>query len=221
MVQVNHLSQLFCRISQQLHAKRDELCALDGHVGDGDHGISMDIGWAAVCDVSVDGVTDLGEYLKVCAKAFIQAVGASIGPLYGTAFLRAATVASGKQQLSVDDCVEMFRQGVQGMQERGKAQVGDKTLIDTFIPCVEAMDDAIKKLYPFDQVLQSAKQAAQSGMESTKDMVASIGRSSRLGERARGHSDPGAVSAYVIVETIYDFVLENFHDADKQFSTWS
>jgi transaldolase len=211
MIGVRQLSQLFRHISERVHAKRDELCELDGYIGDGDHGISMDLGWAAVRDVPIDGITDCGEYLKACAKAFIQAVGASIGPLYGTAFLRAAVYASGKQNLSVSDCIEMFTAGVEGIRERGKAKVGDKTLLDTLLPCTEVLQGAKDISQSLHNVMQRAVEAAKSGMESTRDMVANIGRSSRLGERSRGTVDPGAASAYVVVQAINEFVLQHMN----------
>ncbi|GMA62809.1 dihydroxyacetone kinase subunit DhaL [Alicyclobacillus fastidiosus] len=206
MIQLQQLHELFQEISKRIHEKRDELCELDGFAGDGDHGISMDIGFAAACAVSPDEFTDIGEYLKVCAKSFIQAVGASIGPLYGTAFLRAAKYATGKSALSAEDCVQMIQLGVAGMQERGKAQLGDKTLLDTLLPFAQTLRDSMDAQGSWADKVKTAMQEAHAGMESTREMVANIGRSSRLGERSRGGVDPGAASAYVVLQAGADLV---------------
>ncbi|EPZ47385.1 dihydroxyacetone kinase subunit DhaL [Alicyclobacillus acidoterrestris] len=200
MIGTQQLHELFLEISKCIHEKRDELCDLDGFAGDGDHGISMDIGWAAACRVSPTDYTDIGEYLKVCAKAFIQAVGASIGPLYGTALLRAAKYAAGKSAVSPEDCAQMILLGVEGMQERGKAKVGDKTLIDTLLPFAKTFAESINSSGPLEQKVLTALDAARDGMESTRDMVANIGRSSRHGEKSRGSLDPGAASAFVVLQ---------------------
>ncbi|WP_067933295.1 dihydroxyacetone kinase subunit DhaL [Alicyclobacillus kakegawensis] len=208
MANVTSLSSLFRRVSEEVQRNREALCQLDGAVGDGDHGVSMDIGWAAVRDVPVDETMDCGTYLINCSKRFIQAVGASIGPLYGTAFLRAGKYVMGKHELSSDDCLEMFRLAVEGMQERGKAKIGDKTLMDTLLPCLETLSQSVASR-PLPESLTRALEAARAGMESTKDLVAKVGRSKFLGERSAGVVDPGAASAYLVLKAMYDFILKH------------
>ncbi|WAH38862.1 dihydroxyacetone kinase subunit DhaL [Alicyclobacillus dauci] len=206
MVTSNELAESFKYVAQAIHNRRDYLCELDSHAGDGDHGISMDLGWQAISNVESDGVP-CAQYLRNCGKDFITAVGASIGPLYGTAFLRAAKACDGKDQLSVQDVIEMFHAAVAGMGERGGAKLGDKTLLDTLLPVDSALADGVKQNLSLNTLLEKVVSEAERGMESTAELVSRIGRSSRLGERSRGQLDPGAASAYVVIEALVTYLL--------------
>ncbi len=205
-MQSEDLAKAFLAVAAAMHKKREYLCELDSHSGDGDHGISMDLGWKAVSLIEAAGKT-YDEYLKDCGKAFITAVGASIGPLYGTAFLRAAKYCNNKEQLSIKDLIEMFHEAVKGVEDRGKAKIGDKTLLDTLVPCDNAVTAGINQSLPLKVVLENARSEAETGMNSTADMISQIGRSSRLGERSRGELDPGAASAYILIEALVTHLL--------------
>ena len=195
---------MFAAIAGAIHEQRDFLCELDSFAGDGDHGISMDLGWEAVKSVGAENREDLGDYLKDCAKAFIQAVGASIGPLYGTAFLRAAKYAVGKAELTPNEVLDVVNLGVQGIAERGEARLGDKSLIDTLVPFSDALLRESES--PWSVRLSAALSAGRAGMESTAHMVAKVGRARTHGERSRGRVDPGAFSAYVVLEAACAYV---------------
>ena len=192
----------FDRISSAIEAEKDWLCRLDGVIGDADHGVTMSIGIQAVRDalVKLDAQTaEPTTVFNTAASSFLNAVGASSGPLYATAFMRAGAVVKGKPTLDDDAIVDAIAAMARGIQDRGKAERGDKTMIDAWLPAVEATRAAQADGKPLGDCLNFAVLAAQAGAESTKSMVASKGRASRLGERALGHMDPGAASAVIVL----------------------
>jgi dihydroxyacetone kinase-like protein len=207
MAGTRELQKLFSQVSSAVHDKRDYLCELDSAAGDGDHGISIDLGWSAINNLTVDENANCSDYLKQCAKVFISAVGASIGPLYGTALLRASAKVQGKTTITLEDCAAMYDAAVNGIMERGNAKIGDKTLLDTLIPCRDTLIEKLNCGSSVEDAINAAVLAAETGMLSTKDMVAKIGRSSRLGDRSIGSIDPGAASAYIIVDTVKNFIF--------------
>ena len=193
-------------IGERIEAKRDELCDLDRVIGDGDHGISMAIGWQAIRDdlAQKEQEEDLGVLMRSVSRTFLNAVGASVGPLYGTAFLRGSAVLIGKTEASAEDAMRFWIAAVNGIQQMGKAQVGDKTMLDTWLPIAESLGASLEAGEAWEPALDKAAEAGRLGMESTRDMVSRLGRSGRLGERSRGHIDPGAASAYVMFAAFVD-----------------
>lgn len=191
-------------IADRMEAEKDRLCALDGVIGDADHGIAMALGFGAARDATaaLDPATDPTTVLNTTAKAFLNAVGASSGPLYATAFMRAAAIVKGKPALEDADIAPMLAAMAKGIQDRGKAELGEKTMLDAWLPAAEAATGWAGEGATRTAILDAAVAAAQAGAEATKDMIAGKGRSSRLGERARGHMDPGAASAVVIIEAM-------------------
>ena len=188
------LKALFDRLATRMAAERDALCALDGLVGDGDHGIAMEQGMAAA-DAAVAGADGtLQDLFNAGAKGFLNAVGASSGPLYATAFLRAGKVAGPRPAMPRDDLRQIIAAMRDGVVQRGKAAPGMKTMLDTWHPAAEA---ALAGAAP-----EAVAAAARAGAEGTRTMVAALGRSERLGARSLGHLDPGAVSAAMVVEEI-------------------
>lgn len=194
---------MFAAVAQRIEAEKDHLCALDGHIGDADHGVAMAQGFnavrKAVGELDAASVAP-GDVFNTAAKSFLNAVGASSGPLYATAFMRAGASLKGKDPASEDEVAEAFLAMVRGIEERGKAAVGEKTMIDAWRPAADALLEARGKGSGLAAALQAAREAAARGAEATREMVAAKGRSSRLGERAIGHVDPGAASAAMIVE---------------------
>lgn len=199
------LIRMFLSIAARLDEERDHLCRLDGEIGDADHGIAMSQGFGAVrkamSEIDADKASP-SEVFNTAAKAFLNAVGASSGPLYATAFMRAGAAVKDKSELSDDDVSDAFQAMARGIEDRGKAAVGEKTMIDAWAPAASALADARKAEESLSSALQAACRAASAGAEATRNMVAAKGRSSRLGERAIGHVDPGAVSAAIIIEVI-------------------
>ncbi|NBE08160.1 dihydroxyacetone kinase subunit DhaL [Paragemmobacter ruber] len=188
------LKALFHRLAARMAAERDALCALDGLVGDGDHGIAMEQGMVAA-DAAVAGADgSLQDLFNAGAKGFLNAVGASSGPLYATAFLRAGKVAGPRPAMPRDDLRQIIAAMRDGVAQRGKAAPGMKTMLDAWHPAAEA---ALGGAAP-----DAITAAARDGAEATRTMVAAIGRSERLGARSLGHLDPGAVSAAMVIEDI-------------------
>lgn len=198
------LKTMLAGIADAIEADKDRLCQLDGVIGDADHGIAMALGFSAVRDAlaGLDPAADPTTVLNTTAKRFLNAVGASSGPLYATAFMRGAAAVKGKAALDEADTVAMLQAMARGIQDRGKAEIGDKTMVDAWLPAAEAAGAAHAGGNGLAAAMAAAVEAARNGAEATRDMIARKGRSSRLGERALGHVDPGAASAVTIIEAM-------------------
>jgi dihydroxyacetone kinase-like protein len=184
---------------------KDKLTALDAAIGDADHGINMDRGFSAVAaDLAASPPADIAAALKATAMTLIRTVGGAAGPLYGTFFLRASSACAGKGELSPADWLAAFRQGVEGVRQRGKAEPGDKTMLDALLPAAEAMREAMEQGQGLGEILRRAESAAEIGMKATIPLQARKGRASYLGERSIGHQDPGATSAHLLMRAAAD-----------------
>jgi dihydroxyacetone kinase-like protein len=196
------LKTMFDAIAVAIEADKDRLCQLDGVIGDADHGIAMALGFNAARDAlaTLDlAATEPTALLNTAAKSFLNAVGASSGPLYATALMRGAAAVKGKATLAGADVIALFQAMAQGIKDRGKAEIGEKTMIDAWLPAAEAAAAAHAAGKTLSDSLGAAHAAAERGAEATKDMIAAKGRSSRLGERSLGHIDPGAASAVTVI----------------------
>ncbi|MET8997774.1 dihydroxyacetone kinase subunit DhaL [Amycolatopsis sp. NPDC004169] len=179
---------------------RVELIDLDRAIGDGDHGENLNRGFAAVVAALDSAVPDTpGGVLKLVATTLISKVGGAAGPLYGTAFLRASAKLGAAADLDVPALLDALRAGLEGVQARGKAVGGDATMVDALIPAVAAAEKAAEGGGDVAAVLTAAADAADTGAESTVDLVPRKGRASYLGERAVGHLDPGARSSALLL----------------------
>lgn len=191
-------------VGDDIIAEKDWLSELDGVIGDGDHGVTMEIGWRAVqraLAAASESETIEGT-CKRMAKAFLDAVGASSGPLYATAFLRAGTAVSHRLNLDGQGMAEWLAGASQGIRDRGRAEPGDKTMMDAWLPAVAAGTAAADDGQSTPNVLKAARDGAQAGMEATKAMEARRGRSAKLGQRSIGHVDPGAASTFVMLRAM-------------------
>lgn len=181
------------------------LTDLDRAIGDGDHGINMNRGFRAVVEkIEKEKNKDCGTILKTVAMTLITTVGGAAGPLYGTAFLKASKAAEGKMELNDEDVVQMYDEAIKGIMARGKAILGEKTMLDALIPSYEALKQSLKEGADISQAFINACNAALQGAENTKRIKATKGRASYLGERSIGHIDPGAASSYLILKAISD-----------------
>lgn len=180
---------------------KDELTELDAAIGDADHGANMARGFTAV-QAKLAGLQDkdIGTIFKTVAMTLISTVGGASGPLYGTFFLQAATGANGKTALTHEELVTALSAGLQGLMSRGKAVVGEKTMVDALVPALEALKPAGNDSLP--AALDRAVAAAKKGADSTIPLVAKKGRASYLGERSAGHLDPGAASSVMLLEAL-------------------
>jgi len=184
---------------------RQPLTDLDSAIGDGDFGISLDRGFTAVqSELSANPPADLRAVLQNVATVLIKTMGGSSGPLLGTFFLRAAATCADKSELAPADVVVLFQAGVEGLQQRGKAALGDKTMLDAWLPAVDAMRGALEAGSGLADVLERGAAAAEAGMRATIPMQARKGRGSYLGERSVGHQDPGATAVHLLVRAAAD-----------------
>ena len=184
-----------------MEENRKHLTKLDSEIGDGDHGNNMHRGFQAALE-RLEG-TELqtpADVLKAVSTALVGKVGGAAGPLYGTAFLRASTSLSGKEDLSSEDVAEAMEAALGGVKQRGKAEEGDKTMIDALAPAVAAAKEAASSGKGVGEVSREAAEAAGEGSEATVPLTARRGRASYLGERAAGHMDPGARSTYLLLD---------------------
>jgi dihydroxyacetone kinase-like protein len=196
-----------------LEQHKDYLTELDSAIGDADHGINMARGFKAVMNQlnqsSNIAEQDIGSILKQVSMTLISSIGGASGPLYGTFFLRAGATAAGKQNLTDDELAAMLHQGVDGIIQRGKAQRGDKTMLDTWLPALDALKDGLEEGGSVIEAMRQAVAAAEQGMTDTVPMLAKKGRASYLGDRSIGHQDPGATSSYLMLTTLL-FAIERF-----------
>ena len=194
-------------IGHVMEANKEFLTQLDAAIGDADHGINMERGFKKVnSQLSTIADKDIGSIFKSTGMALISSVGGASGPLYGTLFLRAGTVASGKHELNTTELAGVLKAGLSGVIERGKAQVGDKTMVDALTPAVKAFEQAAGDGVGIAEALGQTVAAAEQGMKDTIPLIARKGRASYLGERAIGHQDPGATSVYLIIKALHDAV---------------
>lgn len=195
-------------VAAAIIAQKDYLTDLDRQIADGDHGINMTRGFQAAMDAveEMDDTTKPGPVLKTIGKAFIHNVGGAAGPLYGTGFIKAAAVCDEDTKLNVASFEKLLGAAIAGIEKRGHAKKGDKTMLDTLIPihaCFLPENAEGKTLF---EVLQDASHAAKEGVDYTKTIAARRGRASLVGERSIGHEDPGAVSSMLMYRALYNFL---------------
>jgi dihydroxyacetone kinase-like protein len=193
------------QLAQVLHENREYLTQLDSPIGDADHGINMDRGFKAVMDkLPTVANMDIGSILKTVGTTLVSTVGGASGPLYGTAFLRAGMATAGKYELYEADYPTMLEAALEGIRARGKAQPGEKTIVDALTPALAAAREAQAQGLDISHITRSASDAAEAGMKATIPMLATKGRASYLGERSIGHQDPGATSSWLMLKTLAD-----------------
>jgi dihydroxyacetone kinase-like protein len=177
---------------------REELVRLDTAIGDGDHGTNMDRGMRKAVERldALEG-SDVGATLKAVGMALVSSVGGAAGPLYGTLFMQMGSAAAGRDALDLEGWTQALEAGVTGVQARGKAQAGDKTMLDALLPALEALRGA--DAGDLAAALRASADAAEEGMKATIPLEARKGRASYLGPRSVGHQDPGATSSHLLL----------------------
>jgi phosphoenolpyruvate---glycerone phosphotransferase subunit DhaL len=183
--------------------EQGKLSEIDGQTGDGDHGVNMGKGFRLAGERlrALPSFT-LPEGLNLLGDTLLSDIGGSMGPLYGTFFTDMSEVLDGKDSLTAADFSAMLTAGLAAIQSLGEAKPGDKTLVDVLVPAKTAFDEAIAQGKTFAESLAALQAAAAAGLEATRDMVAKVGRASRLGERSRGTLDAGAASCDMLLETL-------------------
>src|SRR5574339_1189577 len=187
-------------IANVINENSTYLTELDSAIGDADHGANMERGFKAVMNKLPEvGDKDIGTIFKTVGMTLISTVGGAGGPLYGTFFLQAGMKTAGKMELTLVDWTEALEAALNGVIMRGKAELGDKTMVDALTPAVAALKQSISENQPINKALELSAEAARKGMEGTTPLVARKGRASYLGERSAGHQDPGATSSFLIL----------------------
>lgn len=186
---------------------RQWLTDLDAAIGDGDHGANMDRGFQAVlAKLPALAEADIGAIFKAVGMTLLSTVGGASGPLYGTFFLQAAQPLAGRTELELNDWIAAVEMGVNGIIKRGRAEVGEKTMVDALAPALAALKAAAQAGMGWKPAVQRAADAAHQGALSTVPLVARKGRASYLGERSAGHQDPGATSAFLLFDSLAQVV---------------
>lgn len=203
MITQAQIIQWLQSVAVVIEENKDYLTELDAAIGDADHGINLHRGFQKVL-AQLPNVADkdIGTVLKTVSMTLISAVGGASGPLYGTLFLRASAAVAGKHELTNQDLVAFFQAAVDGVVQRGNAQLGDKTMLDALLPASEAFKQAVASGDETIAALEKAVAAAETGKQNTIPLVAKKGRASYLAERSAGHLDPGATSLYLILNAL-------------------
>ncbi|WP_210145649.1 dihydroxyacetone kinase subunit DhaL [Staphylococcus sp. GDK8D75P] len=196
-------------LAELFEEQKDNLCELDRKIGDGDHGVTMNIGYQAVKSTihnELQVQDDIAKISVAVGKSFLDAVGSSVGPLYASGFLKSAVAVKNKTELDDTDLYQFWIAFSKGIKARGKTEIGDKTMIDTLEPFYLSLETSKSQTINFKEAFEIALLEAKKGMESTKDIVSNKGRSKRLGYRSQGHVDPGAMSEYLMLNTFKSYV---------------
>lgn len=196
--------------ADRIEEKEAYLTELDAAIGDADHGVNMRSGTTKLrqrlldLDQANGAAMDIGAFLRTVAMTLISSIGGAAGPLYGSFFLRASKDASGMTTIDTHGLAQLFRSGLDGVIQRGKAEQGDKTMIDALEAAVEALEAAVVDGADVQDAISAASYAAETGMIGTRALEARKGRASYLGPRSIGHQDPGATSTYMLIQAAAD-----------------
>lgn len=194
-------------IIQAIHNNSVYLSEIDGETGDGDHGVNMNKGFL-MADVRIKEDDSFSEALKKLGKTLVMDIGGSMEPIYGTLFSKLSRTLKTEEKIDAKLFEEALKNAEEGLMNLAGAKPGDKTLVDTIVPAYESFKEAQEAGKGFKECLEALKIGAEQGKESTRDMVAKLGRASRLGERSKGHLDAGATSCCIILQTMADGMIK-------------
>ena len=197
------LIEIINKIGDKIIEQKDYLTELDRPIGDNDHGINMAKGFAEV-QKKIENLADkdVGTLLKTAGMALVSTVGGSSGPLYGTFFMKMGMALNGREELEFDDFLVAFLTGIEGVKQRGRSTTEEKTMLDAMVPAYDAMKAAWEADKDVKAALEAGAKAAEIGAEHTKELIATKGRASYVGERGIGHQDPGATSFLFMMQVV-------------------
>jgi dihydroxyacetone kinase-like protein len=206
-ISAEHVIRFIEGVAASIKDHRDELIALDSAIGDADHGINMDRGFSTVLEkLPTVADKDIGTILKTIGMTLVSTVGGASGPLYGTAFIRAGMALGDRYELTPAEVVAALEAALEGIQARGKAQRGEKTMVDAIAPGIDVLKEAQANGEDFVTAMRRSVAAVEAGMLATIPMLATKGRASYLGQRSVGHQDPGATSAFYIAQVLLETI---------------
>jgi dihydroxyacetone kinase-like protein len=204
---VQDVKEMFLYVSEQMEKNKELLNQADRAIGDGDHGVGMARGFGAVrLKLEGESFQNIGEVLNAVGMTLLTSIGGASGVVFGTLFIGGAKKIGEENSLDSRGFAEFLFGGAEAVKERGRAEVGDKTMIDALEPAAMAAKE--HNASHLTEVVRLAMEASMNGMEETKKMVARIGKAKTLGERSLGHSDPGALSIYLMLKAMSEFVDE-------------
>lgn len=193
-----------------METNKQYLTDLDSAIGDADHGINMARGFGKVMEkLPTVADKDIGNILKTVGMTLISTVGGASGPLYGTFFMRAGQASASKEELNNEDLLATLQAGVDGILQRGRPQVGDKTMYDVWHPVLESLQSSFENGVETVMGLKTAVSVAEKAVQDTIPLKAKKGRASYLGDRSIGHQDPGATSSHLMLKTLLEVVETN------------
>ncbi len=205
----SHITAWLERAAATLDANKAYLTELDSAIGDADHGTNVARGFRIIAEKLPEAADDdVGAIFKLAAMTLMSKVGGASGLILGNFFMKASAAAKGKEELTPSEVVDVFAAGRDGIVQRGRAEVGDKTMLDAWTPAVDALREAVDGGESLVDALQASAAAAKTGMEATAPLQARKGRASYLGERSIGHQDPGATSTYLLINELAKVVKE-------------
>lgn len=195
--------EILNKIADEINRNQEELTDLDREIGDGDHGVNIDRGFSEIKKIlpTFKNLSTSEVFSKI-GMTLLTKVGGASGAIYGTAFMNAGIYLKGKENITDEIIVETLKSMIDGIQKRGKAIQGEKTMLDTIIPVYEFLNGAINSGKTLEEIKNDVLAIARNAMESTKDIIATKGRAAYLGERSKGHIDPGAMSSYIMIKVI-------------------
>ena len=203
MIDSKKLCEIIADMAEKIQEQKDFLTELDNEIGDGDHGINMARGFAAVKEkLPAMADKDVGAILKEVGMTLVSTVGGASGPLYGTAFMKAGMACKGMAEISGEDMLKALSAAIAGIKQRGKSEEGEKTMLDALCPAERALSEALEGGAALKDALGKAVNAAEAGLLHTRDIIATKGRASYLGERSLGHQDPGATSSLLMLQVM-------------------
>jgi phosphoenolpyruvate---glycerone phosphotransferase subunit DhaL len=197
-------------VIKSIQENKDYLGAVDGEIGDGDHGVNMNKGFSMAGE-RIEGQHSFSDACKIIAEALMDDIGGSMGPLYGSFFKTLWRHCRNLERIDAVEYLGMLKAATTSVKEIGGAKVGDKTLVDTLEPACAAFEAEVNSSSDFDAALAASIKAAGIGRDSTKEMIAQVGRSARLGERSRGVLDAGAASSFIIIESMHTAIRVILH----------
>lgn len=207
MINQSQIIQWLERLADVYNQNKEYLTQLDAAIGDADHGINMDRGFREVRTKLPELANkDIGTILKTTGMTLLSKVGGASGPLYGTFFMRAAVPASNAHEISAAVLLELLKAGVDGIVQRGRPILGDKTMFDVWSPALETMEESLSNNKTLTETLAATVARAEEAMKATIPLQARKGRASYLGERSIGHQDPGATSTYLMLKSLAEVV---------------
>lgn len=209
MISIGIVTDWMRRLAVVYEDNKEYLTELDSAIGDADHGINMARGFAAVAAVmDKDSPQTLAAVLKAVSMALIKNVGGASGPLYGTLFMKMLPKLSQAEAVAMGVFVQALEDGVEGVKKMGKSEAGEKTMLDAWLPALDALRQGVEASLPDRDAMGKAAEAAEQGMLATVPMLATKGRASYLGERSIGHQDPGATSTWLMIKTLHEVLQD-------------